>query len=417
MNRAVLIIIGIIVVLISMLAIHGYMQPNPFRWNQTYLTSDRQPYGAYVAHQQARNLFPGNELMQAGNDLFDQYIVYAYQDSALGYLKKIEFEEFEKFNFIGLDSDFTISNDDARSLLIHVFQGNHALVGFNYVDGILLEELGIEVATKYATYEDEQIDDNPVLSNEEFEVKFLDEDWTQLKRTHFRSYFDTYPEDAEVIGTNRKNDVLAIRLEVGEGTLTLVSMPLVFTNYCLLKTNPSISEKLFASLPNTDTYWARGRWSWDYPAAEDSPSLLSFIHSQQSLTWAFYVLLFSVLVFFFFEIKRQQRPIPVINPPENVSLKFSESISRLYLLKKDHREMIRKKMKYLMEQIRNEMHIDTSKIDDHFYAKLSSKSGVEKDKIKELFTLYYAFKDISEMSPEQFLKFNRLIQLFKFKKR
>ncbi|MEQ9229755.1 MAG: hypothetical protein RIF46_03675, partial [Cyclobacteriaceae bacterium] len=255
-----------------------------------------------------------------------------------------------------------------------------------------------------------------MFEQEKFTVQFLDREWVDLKPLNSITYIEAYPDSAKVIGTNKEGNVLGVQYEIGKGKLTLVTMPHVFSNYTILKTNSELSANLITTLPNVETYWASGNWSFrtNY---EDTPGLLSFIHSQESLKWALYVLLVSILIFFLFEIKRQQRPIPVIEPVQNISLKFSESISQLYLMRKDHREMVRKKMKFLMEKVRSEYQMNTAEINDHFYQRLAAKAEIKEKDIRQLFTLYFAYKDKSEVSEEEFLKFNRLVQLFKTKRK
>ena len=55
-----------------------------------------------------------------------------------------------------------------------------------------------------------------------------------------------------------------------------------------------------------------------------------YILSQPALKTAFYILLIGLLGFIFFEIKRKQRAIPIIKPPDNDSLQFVRTIGNLY---------------------------------------------------------------------------------------
>lgn len=396
--------------------IYNSAQPKPFRWNETYKKFDKHPYGAYVLGKQMDNFFPGHKVKSASSSIFDQYEFSGiYYDSA-DYLYEMEDESLEYFNFFSLNHYFDVNEVDMRALMLHLFQGNNALIATNFADDYFTEELGVDIG--FLSAGDSIIDDQgmPVFNPEKFSVQYLENDWVDLKPLSSMAYLREYPDSAEVILKNKEGDILGIEMDIGAGKLTLVTMPHVFSNYTILKTNSGLSEALITRLPNEDTYWASGNWSYR-TTYEDSPGLLSFIHSQKALKWAFYVLLISVLLFFVFEIKREQRPIPVIQPVQNISLKFSESISQLYLIRKDHREMVRKKMKFLLERIRTEYNLNTAEVSDQFYERLSAKSEIEEQKIRQLFTLYFAYKDKSEVSQEEFLKFNRLVQLFKTKKK
>ncbi len=415
MNRTAIFIIGGIVVLISILAIHNSAQPKPFRWQETYDRFDKHPYGAYVFGKQIDNFFPGNKVKSASSEIFDQYEYSGLYYDTTSYLYDMEDETLEQFNFFALDENFRINELDTRALLLHVFQGNDALIAANYTTEFLTDELGISLGFAYAI-DSMDNEENPVFEQEKFTVSFQEDEWVDLKPLSSFTYIEEFPDSAKVIGTNKEGNIVGVQLEVGKGKLTLVTMPHVFSNYTILKTNSELSANLITTLPNVETYWASGNWSFRVNY-EDTPGLLSFIHSQESLKWALYVLLVSVLVFFLFEIKRQQRPIPVIEPVQNISLKFSESISQLYLIRKDHREMVRKKMKFLMEKVRSDYQMNTAEINDHFYQRLSAKAEIKEKDIRQLFTLYFAYKDKSEVSEEEFLKFNRLVQLFKTKEK
>ncbi len=416
MNRTALFIIGGIVVLISILAIHNSAQPKPFRWQETYDRFDKHPYGAYVFGKQIDNFFPGNKVKSASSEIFDQYEYSGIYYDTTSYLYDMDDETLEQFNFFVLDEYFRINELDTRALLLHIYQGNDALIATNYSNDFLPDELGLTLGYAYALDSMDGDEENPMFEQEKFTVQFLDDEWVDLKPLNSITYIEAYPDSAKVIGTNKEGNVLGVQYEIGKGKLTLVTMPHVFSNYTILKTNSELSANLITTLPNVETYWASGNWSFrtNY---EDTPGLLSFIHSQESLKWALYVLLVSVLIFFLFEIKRQQRPIPVIEPVQNISLKFSESISQLYLMRKDHREMVRKKMKFLMEKVRSEYQMNTAEINDHFYQRLAAKAEIKEKDIRQLFTLYFAYKDKSEVSEEEFLKFNRLVQLFKTKRK
>lgn len=452
MKKAGVIIVVSFIVLVSILAIHNAVQPKPFRWNQSFKTFDKQPYGASVVYGQLENIFPDRQIQRASSRQLDPYYdpnysythdddefdwndsteydnTYYYEEEIdtlwrsdeLAYLYEMAEEDVVEFNFIGVDAFLQISEDDSRALLQHIYQGNDALIAAADVQGIFLNELSVFVKTLYSDTDGNdylEMDQREMLDQTNFTVQFFDEEWVDMKPAEEMSYITDYPNSAEVIATNKEGHVIGIELKIGEGTLTYITVPLVFSNYTLLKTDAEISEKLLTNLPNRDTYWATGRWSDNWSRDhDDSPSLLGFILSEESLRWAFYILLIAVLTFFFFEIKRQQRAIPIINPPENVSLKFTETVSRLYQIQKDNREIVRKKIRFLLEYIRNDLNLDTSVLDEKFYQRLAAKSKVDEVVVRQVFTQYHALKDKHEVTDEEFLRFNRLVQNFKRHKR
>ena len=414
MNKVVIFIVGLMVVVISILAIHGFVQPKPFKWMESYHPFDKQPYGSYVFYNQLDNLFPNKFVKQANSSIFDYLGKYDYYFSvdSIDYTEDLSDWYYNPFNFIGVGSYFSITDFDSRLLLMHLHQGNNALIAAEYVNGDFLAELGISTDVIYV--EDTTYMQTMVHNQEKFTVQFYDQDWVDIKPVASSAHIVKYPKGSRIIAKNEEGDILGIELEVGKGRLTYLTIPLIFTNYFILKTDPNTTEEFLLNLPNEDTYWAYGSWSED-PTPVESPGLLSFIHSQESLKWAFYVLLFSVLLFFFFEIKRRQRAVQVIKPTENVSLKFSASISQLYLLRRDNREMVKRKMTYLLDHIRNDLGIATNEINEAFYKRLAQKTNIKEGSIRRLFTLYFAYQARHEVTEDEFIKFNRLVQLFKTK--
>jgi len=406
-------VVVLVVVLFSVLSIYNYMQPKPFNWSENYLARAKDPYGTFVFYRQISQFFPGKKVEEANSNIFEKYGRELVSPDTLS-----EATEAETFNFVAVDGFLRITELDATRLLAHVRSGNHLLLATTSIPPNLSSRMDVQTRMIFPDGHMQTMaeqEERPVHNEEKYKVKILDGKWIQLKPTYSLTVIDEYPEEAEIIATNKEGDVLGVRYPLGKGTVIHLTFPMIFTNYCILKVDETPSEKLMNTLPNRDTYYANGRWSWmrEY---KDSPSLLSFIHKHESLTWALYTLLFSVLLFFFFELKRQQKPIPTRKPPENVSLKFTEALSQLYLLRKDHKEMVRKKMKFFMEHVRNDLLLDTQNIDEVLYERLSAKKGVDLKTTKQLFSVYFALKDKHDVSQEDFLRFNRLIQAFKKRK-
>ena len=74
----------------------------------------------------------------------------------------------------------------------------------------------------------------------------------------------------------------------------------------------------------------------------DSP--LRFILSQPALKWAWYLLLAGVLIFIIFNLRRTQRPIPILPKNLNTSVEFVKTIGNLYYQEGDIRNLIDKKI-------------------------------------------------------------------------
>ncbi len=371
-----------------------------FIWLPRYLPEGKQPYDLNVLNEQMPNIFPGKEIARLSTDDLSSYYVSKYEYQDVPVLHEVDPSFQQKFNFVAISQYFSMNYQDAKSLLLHVYHGNEALIASYDDESEITRMLGLEISSQF-------LDTATTSASAHYQICMAG-DTSQMKPYGIFARIVNFPDSAEVLATNSLNHVVAVKVRVGAGYITYFTLPITFTNYYLLKVKPKVSETLLLNLPNENTRW--GSW---FMGRRKSPGLLSFIHSRPSLKWGFYTLLFSLLIFFAFQVKRKERPVPIINPPENISLKFAETLSRLYLLRGDHGDMAQKKMTYLLEFIRKKYNLSTHQIDPVFMERLANKSNVGLANIQELFTLYDQLKNRASIVEADFLRFNRLIQNFK----
>lgn len=407
-------LISIIVLLFFGSLLYAIFQPRPFSQYYSLALNSKQPYGCSVLKGELDNFYPKKNVRSLGSlDLkpYYEYVInyndYGFEssdafDSSLVY-RDIGYVGVEKFNFLGISPNFEMSQIDINSLWLHLYQGNEALILADKINPELENALNISTVDYGG--------DSLELKNA-FSIQFKDEKFIEHKIYSEYSAITDYPEDAEVLCRNKLGDILGISLKVGEGRISYFTVPVIFSNIHILKDRRELAEKLLASLPLENTYYCQytGGRQENYT---QQPSFLSFIHSQESLTWAYYTLLFAVLLFMLFRIRRTQRIIPIVKPPSNSSLEYVETLSNLYLLHDNHKETAIKKMNYFLNRIRLEYQLETQEINDQFYLKLSHRTGVDESIIKKLFIKYHYIKARQEVNKEDFLAFCDLLQHFK----
>jgi hypothetical protein len=419
LKRIAIIISSLLVLSIFAAIIYTAMQPKPFSWHPSYSNYSKQPFGTYVFYEQLKNFFPGKKVRKIqdhdfspyyydelfDNDSLEENEAYAYYTDSTAFLTFLD-EETPKFNFIGLNHSFYIDNLDAKALLLHLYQGNHALIASEDISYLLLKMLGVEMAWV-------DLDSASDLENNHYTITYNDNKPIEFKKHETLSSFVSFPDSAKVIATNTSDDVLGIKIPLGKGSITLFSAPIIFTNYYLLKGDLSLVEELLRELPPEETIWANmveGERAYD-----ENRSLMEYIHSQRSLAWAFYTLIIGVLLYLILQLRRTERAVPVIDKPRNISLSFIESVSALFFLHKDNRELVRKKMSYFLDQVRAQYHIDTQEINTNFINLLAKKSQVKPALLAHIFNLYKEYQNKSVVTNEEFLRFNKLMQTFKNK--
>lgn len=206
-------------------------------------------------------------------------------------------------------------------------------------------------------------------------------------------------ENSYDIGLN-----LAI-LKHGKGNIILLLSAVPFTNYFMRsKKGLEYVEKLFSIIPNQPAIWddVSHKYKFTNDDLKDQgkgdssfgESPLYFILKHISLRWAWYLLIFGVLIYAFFHAKRRQNIIPLIEPKENNSLKYVESIGQLYFHEAEHFEIANEMRLLFLNFIRQKYFIKTNELDDNFVKLLVLKSTIEEEKIRDILV---DFKDIEKI--------------------
>ena len=128
-------------------------------------------------------------------------------------------------------------------------------------------------------------------------------------------------------------------------------------------------------------------WDEYYKLGRSGPRTpLRVILTKPALKWAWYTALIGMIIFVIFHAKRRQRIIPVITPPANDSKEFVETVSRVYLNQKHHKNIAEKKIVFWLDFIRSRFNISTQQLSDEFCLQLAHKSGASKETIHDITT-------------------------------
>jgi hypothetical protein len=166
--------------------------------------------------------------------------------------------------------------------------------------------------------------------------------------------------------------------------------------------------KALSHLPAQNTLWD------DYYKVGNkyTASALQYILSQESLKWAYYLLLGSIVLFIFFYGRRKQRIIPVIEPLKNTTVEFVQTVGNLYYQQKDYKNIAEKKISYFLDFIRNKYFIKASSYDDDTLKRISEKSLIEIGIVKRIFREIEKIKSTEKISEEALTNINYQIEKF-----
>ena len=364
--------IFILVALIIGYILLEVMGPKGDDWSPNYGSDRIEPFGSQLLHEGLEDIFPGQKVINVDVSPAERLR---------------EFQK-ERTNYMIVQQVLDVKGEDARALLRYVENGNNVFIAAVSLDGALGDSLKLNSDSFWDRIwdEDEVSKDNYVYLDEDYDPG--EKHYPLLDNVVYNSYSAYYADD--ILSRNRDNDAIFVRVDRGEGSFYVHSIPYMFTNYFMVDpVNHEYISKILSFLPERTTYWDEyykpGRLHVDTP--------VSFILDQRSLRWSWFLLLATVVLFIIFHGKRRQRVIPVVEPPSNDTLEFTRTVGRLYYLHGDHKDLAEKKIKFLLEYIRNRWHLTTRDLDDEFRRRLAGKSGAKRPLVDNLFnTVEYVQK-------------------------
>ncbi|MFZ2865568.1 MAG: hypothetical protein WA440_12515, partial [Ignavibacteriaceae bacterium] len=221
--------------------------------------------------------------------------------------------------------------------------------------------------------------------------------------------FDT--TNALVLGINGQGHPNFIKMKIGSGTLFLHTIPNVFTNYNLLKSERDYIYKSLSYLKVRDVIW--DEYYKEVNKYQSTP--IRYILSQPSLKWGYFTFLFAMILFVIFKGKREQRIIPVIKPLTNTTLEFIQTVGNVYLKQSNHKNIAKKKIIYFLDHIRNKYGIRTNELNNDVIKQLSEKSNYDERELKKIKTIIFNIENSTSIKKEILLELNNLLENFYLK--
>ncbi len=372
---------------ILLLVIFKISSPKEIDWSLSFSNEDKIPNGSYILYKILPEIFPENKITSVYYPAYNNLYELDYTNSG----------------YIFLNDEFSPDELDSRELLKYVGKGNYVFASANYLRGKLFDSIKVNTSIIFTNSDSAEINFYPDSLKKERAY--------QIKKSQFEFYFNEYDTlNSVVLGVNKDNKANFIRTSLGDGYFYLSTMPEAFTNFTLLDSiNSDYAYKALSYLPSTleilwDEYYKLNKSMVRTP--------LKYILSRESLKWAYYILIFSIIIYIIFQGKRKQRVIPVIAPLRNTTLEFVKIIGKLYFQQKDHKNIAQKKINFFLDYLRSRYFIKTDELNPETIEKISLKSGIDKNEVKSIFN-YINYVDISKKIKEDELrKINFLIESF-----
>jgi hypothetical protein len=366
-----------------------YNKPAPVNWNSTLYYNDKIPYGTYILYRQLNQLFPDSKVTNTNKNLFDQFHNKPLTNS----------------NYLIISNTNDINKYDFKELVNYVKAGNSVFISSFVWRGVLADTLHIETGSEYLK---KSVGLN--FTNSKLKQPHNYRFGQDISNQYF-SRFDT--AHAVVLGENENGNSNFLCFKYGKGSLYLFANPHVFTNICLLNSQGAdYASKALSYLP------AQPKIYWDEfqngDILEDESPLRVFF-SHPSLQWAYYISIFSLLIFVFYEMKRRQRIIPVIEPLRNSTVDFANVVGQVYYEQRNNQNIAEKKILFFLEHLRARYYLKTSVLDMEFIERLSQKTSIDHTLVQNLVNHINYIRAQNRVSDRELILLNQLIEQFYIK--
>lgn len=359
-------------------------QPREIDWTHTYSPEDKIPYGTYIVHKSLPLLFPHSRLITSRVNLVDA------------------FEEIERDTngiYISISEQFQPDVVEMKRLLDWTEKGNTLFVAAERFADTLLQVFALQ--QPYG----------------EFSASYLFYAGLDSVKYHFSG---SYAESFE-LGDAFRGTVLGgkdstafpdfVKMPYGRGKVYLNTNASAFINFNVLDSlQGDYYYKVLSCLPDRGgvVFWDAYRTL----GAVENHSPLHVILRYPALQMALYLLLLGGLSYVFFRARREQRPIPVIVPPENRMLEFIATVSALYYKRKEYTAVALKQIDFFLGEVRMRYYLQTDRLDEQFVRLLSERSGMEMQEVGKLIDLIQKIRTTRQVDEEMLKQLMRGTEKF-----
>lgn len=382
MNKTFKIYAVIFIIIMVILALLEVNKKEVTDWRKNFDLNEKSPFGLFVFNKEAKDLFK-NQVKKIDETPYDYY----------------NLNKRGSHNILVVEKE--IDKQSWRSILSEVSKGSDAM--------LIVSKIPKEISDSIGYY------DSQISFEEQNVLKLTDikyqNDFINLDKFPSGRGFSYIKHGVEVLGKtvekNNSDQANFIKAKFGKGNVYVHCEPLFLTNYYLLKPgNTRYAQDVFSYLNDKEILWFVEAAN----AKSSSRFFMRFILSKPALKYAWWVFLGGLLLFIFFNAKRKQRIVPVMEPLRNTSVDFVKSIGNLYLQEGDFHDMMAKKAQYFLNKVRMDLLIDTQNLDDEFAKKLQLKTGKPGEMINEAIDLIRKAQDpYASVMKEDLTRLNKVL--------
>jgi len=375
--------IGLILILVYLVA--QYNKPTPTNWAPTYLPTDKIPYGTFILKNRIKDILPKAKMQQSKAAVYNT----------------LKNKHFNKAAYLIVTQKADVTQTDFNEMKKYMQAGNAIFIA-SYSFGKLEKELGIRTSTSISAERSSLNFTNPDLKT--------DANYGFERGIGTQFFSDIDYKKAVVLGINNNQKPNFIKYNYGKGSLYLIAEPGFYTNFTLLdKYGAEYAAKTLSYLQEShqlifDEYFSSQK--------NETTDLLRVFFKHPELRWAYYLTIFSLIIFVLYEIKRRQRIIPVADPLTNSSVAFANVVGSVYYHERNNLDIATKKINYFLEYLRSRYYIKTNEIDSNFATVLMEKTGINEPSAKTLTRYFIQIPQKNDLSDHDLISLNQSIENF-----
>ncbi|MFY1045090.1 DUF4350 domain-containing protein [Chryseobacterium sp. GP-SGM7] len=380
MNKTFKIYAVIFIIIMVILALLEVSKKEVTDWRKNFAVNKKSPFGLFVFNKEIKDLFKNN-------------------------LTKIEVAPYDYYsdknkklhNILIVESE--VDQESWNKILNEVSKGSDAMIIATRIPKSISDSIGFY--NSKISFEEQNI---LKLTDKKYQNDFI-----KLDKFPSGRGFSYIKPNVQVLGKtieeNNEDQANFIKAPFGKGNIYVHCEPLFLTNYYLLKSgNIKYAQSIFSYLDDKETIW------FVESNTKESSSLLRFILANPALKYAWWVFLGGIILFIFFNVKRKQRIVPIIEPLKNTSADFVKSIGNLYLQEGDFHDMMAKKAQYFLHKVRLDLLIDTQNLDEEFSKKLQLKTGKPAELVSEAISFIKKAQDpYGSVMKEDLARMNKIL--------
>lgn len=389
-----------IIFLTLIFGVYLFVQLSAKQQRNWYLSLDplsKEPYGTTVLHQLLPSIFSSVRI--SGKT------IYELQDS----LNTTD-------NVLVLAREFDPTREDLNAILSLANRGNTIFISAESFGDKIKDTLHFDAYYNFFNFSSFRESDSLYITfnnNLRYNLDSIENpEADKLNKYYFKTinqqnYFSDFSRDSAVVLTlNQDNEVNTLRMPYGKGQIFMNTTPAVFTNIYALGPSSKFSSSLLSAMPSNKLIWFES-----YQVGHrELATPLRYILTTPPLAWAYYLCVFSMLIFMIFEVRRKQRAIPIIKPLTNQSLEFALTIGTLYFQRGDHRNIAEKRIHYFYDYVRTNFFLTGHEKD--FVERLSLKSLKPMVQVEALVNSMQAVLQAHSISQNQLSDLNKKMEDF-----